>query len=121
MSNAGELFSDEKWLEVVLSLKEAANATLPNFSFLDSGDFVTRTHEHASTADDDRDPAESGSPDYLESLRTRRLHSYLSDAKCRAAVQLLLIQVDSYSVSLNIVKMPYRKGHRGGSHGRCSA
>ncbi|MCH89889.1 brefeldin A-inhibited guanine nucleotide-exchange protein 2-like, partial [Trifolium medium] len=41
MSNAGELFSDEKWLEVVLSLKDAANATLPNFSFLDGGDFVT--------------------------------------------------------------------------------
>ncbi|KAJ1426768.1 Sec7, C-terminal [Sesbania bispinosa] len=91
MSNAGELFSDEKWLEVVLSLKDAANATLPNFSFLDSGDFVTG-NQHALTAEDDRDPSESGSPDNLESQRSRRLHAYLSDAKCRAAVQLLLIQ-----------------------------
>ncbi|CAL0324557.1 unnamed protein product [Lupinus luteus] len=92
MSNAGELFSDEKWLEVVLSLKEAANATLPNFSFLESEDFVSRNHEHASTAEDDRDVAESGSPDNLASLRARHLYAYLSDAKCRASVQLLLIQ-----------------------------
>ncbi|KAE9610730.1 hypothetical protein Lal_00021229 [Lupinus albus] len=92
MSNAGELFSDEKWLEVVLSLKEAANATLPNFSFLESEDFMAKNHEHASTAEDDRDIAESGSPDNLASLRARHLYAYLSDAKCRASVQLLLIQ-----------------------------
>ncbi|QHO08344.1 Brefeldin A-inhibited guanine nucleotide-exchange protein [Arachis hypogaea] len=93
MSNAGELFSDEKWLEVVLSLKEAANATLPNFSFLDSGDSVIINDQRASTAEEDNDPAdESSSPNNLESFRTRRLHAYLSDAKCRAAVQLLLIQ-----------------------------
>ncbi|GAU13160.1 hypothetical protein TSUD_179020 [Trifolium subterraneum] len=91
MSNAGELFSDEKWLEVVLSLKDAANATLPNFSFLDGGDFVTG-NERASKAEDDTDPAESSSHDNLESPRTDRLYAYLSDAKCRAAVQLLLIQ-----------------------------
>ena len=96
MSNAGELFSDEKWLEVVLSLKEAANATLPNFSFLDSGNFVTVNHEYASMAEDDRDPAESGSHDNLESPRTQNLYAYFSDAKCRAAVQLLLIQVDLF-------------------------
>ncbi|KAK2415028.1 SEC7 guanine nucleotide exchange family protein [Trifolium repens] len=92
MSNAGELFSDEKWFEVVLSLKDAANATLPNFSFLDGGDFVTGNEQHASKAEDDRDPAESSSHENLESPRTDRLYAYLSDAKCRAAVQLLLIQ-----------------------------
>ncbi|KAK7349618.1 hypothetical protein VNO77_07120 [Canavalia gladiata] len=91
MSNAGELFSDEKWLEVVFSLKEAANATLPNFMFLQSEDF-TGNHEHASTAEDDRDLAESGSPNSVEGLKIRHLYAYLTDAKCRAAVQLLLIQ-----------------------------
>ncbi|KAL2337445.1 hypothetical protein Fmac_011891 [Flemingia macrophylla] len=91
MSNAGELFSDEKWLEVVFSLKEAANATLPNFVFLENEDF-TGNHEHASTPEDDRDLAESVSPDNLENLRLRRLYAHLTDAKCRAAVQLLLIQ-----------------------------
>ncbi|KAK7374151.1 hypothetical protein VNO80_07577 [Phaseolus coccineus] len=92
MSNAGELFSDEKWLDVVFSLKEAANATLPNFSFLDSGDVMTGNHEQTSLAEDDRDPAESGSHDNVQSLRTQHLYAHLSDAKCRAAVQLLLIQ-----------------------------
>ncbi|QCE12186.1 brefeldin A-inhibited guanine nucleotide-exchange protein 2-like [Vigna unguiculata] len=92
MSNAGELFSDEKWLEVVFSLKEAANATLPNFQFLDSGDIITGNHEHASMAEDDMDPAESGSHDSLQSVRTQHLYAHISDAKCRAAVQLLLIQ-----------------------------
>ncbi|KAG5092515.1 hypothetical protein JHK82_051293 [Glycine max] len=43
-------------------------------------------------AEDDRDPAESGSHDNLESPRTQNLYAYLSDAKCRASVQLLLIQ-----------------------------
>ncbi|KAE9617807.1 hypothetical protein Lal_00046754 [Lupinus albus] len=84
MTNAGDLFSDEKWLEVVLSLKEAVNDTLPNFSFLDSVNSVIRIHEHVSTAEDDRDTDESGLPHHL--------YVYLSDAKCRAAVQLLLIQ-----------------------------
>ncbi|XP_019432960.1 PREDICTED: brefeldin A-inhibited guanine nucleotide-exchange protein 2-like isoform X2 [Lupinus angustifolius] len=88
MSNAGEQFSDEKWLEVVLSLKEAVHDTLPNFSFLDSVESVIRIHEHVSTAEDDRDTAESGLPHN----RTHHLYAYLSDAKCRAAVQLLLIQ-----------------------------
>ncbi|KAE9603229.1 putative Sec7 domain, mon2, dimerization and cyclophilin-binding domain-containing protein [Lupinus albus] len=92
MNNAGELFSDEKWLEVVLSLKEAANATLPNFSFLESEGFMARDHENASTDEDDRDVAESGSPDNLASPRAHHFYAYLSDAKCRAAVQLLLIQ-----------------------------
>ncbi|ESW06891.1 hypothetical protein PHAVU_010G085000 [Phaseolus vulgaris] len=90
MSNAGELFSDEKWLEVVFSLKEAAKATLPNFYFLESEDF-TRSHEDTSITDD-RDVAESGFPDNLVNLRTRRVYAHLTDAKCRAAVQLLLIQ-----------------------------
>ncbi|WJX87162.1 Brefeldin A-inhibited guanine nucleotide-exchange protein 2 [Trifolium repens] len=87
MSNAGELFSDDKWLEVVLSIKEAANETLPKFSFLESEDFVARNEEHASTVN-----LEFGSPDDLESLSARRLYVCFTNAKGRAAVQLLLIQ-----------------------------
>ncbi|MED6170939.1 Brefeldin A-inhibited guanine nucleotide-exchange protein 2 [Stylosanthes scabra] len=70
MSNAGELFSDEKWLEVVLSLKEAAIATLPDFSFLENEDFVNRNYEHALTAEDDGDLPDSASPETLANLRT---------------------------------------------------
>ncbi|KAJ7962227.1 Brefeldin A-inhibited guanine nucleotide-exchange protein [Quillaja saponaria] len=92
MSNAGDLFSDEKWLEVVSSLKEAANATLPDFSFIVDGDSWIRTNEHAAREDNEM-PAGSGLPDdESENQRTNRLYASLSDAKCRAAVQLLLIQ-----------------------------
>ncbi|XP_058744123.1 brefeldin A-inhibited guanine nucleotide-exchange protein 2-like [Vicia villosa] len=92
VSNAGELFSDDKWLEVVLSIKEAANATLPEFSLIESEGFVAGNEEHASTVDYDRDHVESGSPNDLESQRVRHLYAYVTDAKCRAAVQILLIQ-----------------------------
>lgn len=110
MSNAGELFSDEKWLEVVLSLKGAANATIPDFSFLDNGDLLVRNHEHTSSADEyNEEHAESGSPDdNSDSQRTHQLYAYLSDAKCRAAVQLLLIQVDSYLLHQTLLKL-YRE------------
>ncbi|KAJ8900141.1 hypothetical protein K2173_024781 [Erythroxylum novogranatense] len=90
MSNAGELFSEEKWQEVVLSLKEAAKATLPDFSYI-AGDSMRASHgryaqvngESGETGTADDDP---------ERLMTRRLYASISDAKCRAAVQLLLIQ-----------------------------
>ncbi|XWS45949.1 hypothetical protein CRYUN_Cryun14cG0023200 [Craigia yunnanensis] len=93
MSNAGDLFSEEKWLEVVSSLKEAANATLPDFSYIVSGDSMLGGNEHALNGQSDEDSADSDtSHGDSESLRTQRLYASLSDAKCRAAVQLLLIQ-----------------------------
>ncbi|KAA8520531.1 hypothetical protein F0562_014787 [Nyssa sinensis] len=93
MSNAGDLFSDDKWLEVVLSLKEAANTTLPDFSYILNGDNVVRSHEGALTRENDGEAAASGMPeDDSESRRRQSLYAAISDAKCRAAVQLLLIQ-----------------------------
>ncbi|MBA0763532.1 hypothetical protein Gotri_012965 [Gossypium trilobum] len=93
MSNAGDLFSEEKWLEVGYSLKEAANATLPDFSCVVSGDNMAGTDEHAlnskgNEASGGSDTSQGGS----ESLRTQHIYASLSEAKCRAAVQLLLIQ-----------------------------
>ncbi|KAK3036128.1 hypothetical protein RJ639_031709, partial [Escallonia herrerae] len=93
MSNAGELFSDEKWLEVVLSLKEAANTTLPDFSFVLHEDAILGSHEEDLIRQSNGDSAGSGIPDDdSENLRRHRLYDAISDAKCRAAVQLLLIQ-----------------------------
>ncbi|CAI0385532.1 unnamed protein product [Linum tenue] len=90
MSNAGDLFSDDKWLEVVLSLREAANATLPDFSFLVSGEPAVHSYKHAGLTEQSN--VENGeSADVHERLMTR-LYAAISDAKCRAAVQLLLIQ-----------------------------
>ncbi|KAJ7950995.1 Brefeldin A-inhibited guanine nucleotide-exchange protein [Quillaja saponaria] len=92
MSNSGDLFSDEKWLEVVLSIKEATNATLPDFSLLVDEDSWIRCNEHTA-GEDTGEPAGSSLPDDdSENLRTNRLYASLSDAKCRASVQLLLIQ-----------------------------
>ncbi|CAL2241388.1 unnamed protein product [Prunus armeniaca] len=93
MSNAGDLFSDEKWLEVVSSLKEAANSTLPDFSFILSGDGIIGNHEPALSREDNGGSTVSGRlDDDSERLRTNYLYAGISDVKCRAAVQLLLIQ-----------------------------
>ncbi|KAJ8632258.1 hypothetical protein MRB53_025594 [Persea americana] len=96
MSHAGGLFSEDKWLDVVLSLKEAAKDTLPDFTPImnefDSNN-VARSYGDSSTKPSSKEPSASVVVDEdLESLRTRSLYFAINDAKCRAAVQLLLIQ-----------------------------
>ncbi|KAL8114301.1 hypothetical protein AgCh_021232 [Apium graveolens] len=92
MSNAGNLFSDDKWQEVVLSLKEAADATLPDFSFAlneDSSQHVVDSNGQNNT----EFVAETGlSGDDSSSSRGYHLQDAIADTKCRAAIQLLLIQ-----------------------------
>ncbi|KAI3851641.1 hypothetical protein MKW92_012998 [Papaver armeniacum] len=94
MSNSGDLFSEDKWLDVVSSLKEAANATLPDFSYvLLDGDNVARISKDSSTTLANDETADStAADDDLENMRSRRIYQSVNDAKCRAAVQLLLIQ-----------------------------
>ncbi|XP_052194866.1 brefeldin A-inhibited guanine nucleotide-exchange protein 2-like [Diospyros lotus] len=93
MSNAGDLFSDNKWLEVVLSLKEAANATLPDFFFIVNGDAKIWNNEAALSWQSNDDTAGSGiAEDDSDNSRRDGFFAAISDAKCRAAVQLLLIQ-----------------------------
>ncbi|KAF9616941.1 hypothetical protein IFM89_033011 [Coptis chinensis] len=93
MSNSGDLFSEDKWLEVVSSIKEAATATLPDFSGILDGDSMIRDRLESSAGQSNGDSAESvSSEDDLESLRARNLYNAINDAKSRAAVQLLLIQ-----------------------------
>lgn len=95
MSNAGELFDDDKWLEVVLSLKEAANGTLPDFSFVFNNDGKFFNHEDEPVERGNVESAESSmQDDEVEKRRMARLYTAISDVKCRAAVQLLLIQVN---------------------------
>jgi len=90
MSNAGDLFSDERWQEVVLSLKEAAAETLPDFvkiiHGMDDIDMAGTTEEHNTTAD------ASISNEEMEAQGINKLEIAITDAKCRTAVQLLLIQ-----------------------------
>ncbi|KAL7606603.1 hypothetical protein Lser_V15G15902 [Lactuca serriola] len=93
MSNSGDLFSEDKWVQVVLALKEAANVTLPDFLFLLNGNGLNGSNEDVSERRNDGGFGESSMRDEdLENLRRERLHNAVSDAKCRAAVQLLLIQ-----------------------------
>ncbi|KAK2650526.1 hypothetical protein Ddye_018015 [Dipteronia dyeriana] len=92
MSNAGNLFSDEKWLEVVSSLKEAANATLPDFFYIISDDRMVTSHEKAFDEQTNGESSGSGLPDDSQRLSAQHLYASITDAKCRAAVQLLLIQ-----------------------------
>ncbi|KAL9245303.1 hypothetical protein vseg_018969 [Gypsophila vaccaria] len=93
ISNAGDLFSDEKWAVVVLSLKDAAVSTLPDFSFICNEDTAAINNEYAATrlASIESFKADMRHHD-SESIRTGQLHAALSDIKCRCAVQLLLIQ-----------------------------
>lgn len=96
MSDAGVLFSEEKWLEVVSSLKESAKTTCPDFSYFLSEEYVERSQRNAHNIQNSN--AEfvppMGSDGNEESQATAvRLYAAISDAKCRAAVQLLLIQV----------------------------
>ncbi|KAL6569404.1 Brefeldin A-inhibited guanine nucleotide-exchange protein 2 [Orobanche minor] len=94
MSNAGEMFSEDKWFDVVTSLKEAAEETLPDFSFvLDEDSSIWAHHEDLHGDGNEECTGTSNSSDEADSnLRRQRLYAAISDVKCRAAVQLLLIQ-----------------------------
>nr|XP_027108154.1 brefeldin A-inhibited guanine nucleotide-exchange protein 2 [Coffea arabica] len=93
MSHAGNLFSEEKWHEVVFSLKEAADSTLPDFSFALNEDSEVLVHDGDVSRRSSGEFAGANAEDEdLENLRRHRLYASISDAKCRAAVQLLLIQ-----------------------------
>ncbi|KAF7139369.1 hypothetical protein RHSIM_Rhsim07G0026500 [Rhododendron simsii] len=93
MSNAGDFFSDDKWLEVVSSLKDAINATLPDLSFIVDGDVKVWSNEEALSQQNNEDTDGSRTPDDdSENFQRHRLNAAISDGKCRAAVQLLLIQ-----------------------------
>ncbi|XP_076950340.1 brefeldin A-inhibited guanine nucleotide-exchange protein 2-like [Bidens hawaiensis] len=107
MSNAGGLFDDDKWLEVVLSLKEAANATLPDFMLILNQDGLDVNYE-----DED-----------LDNFRRDRLYAAVSDVKCRSAVQLLLIQaiIEIYNMyrsqlSTNNTLLLFNAVHQVASH-----
>lgn len=95
MGNAGNLFFEEKWLEVVLSLEEAAAATLPDFSLV-SSDVYLENLARDSISESNEEPQKSTDDDDVEGRRTRILFAAINDAKCRAAVQLLLIQVCNF-------------------------
>ncbi|KAL4562789.1 hypothetical protein LXL04_026820 [Taraxacum kok-saghyz] len=72
VGSAGEFFTDGKWGEVVKAVEVAVDETLPNFEFVLDLD--------------------GGMGDEDEDVKKDRVYNAVSDAKCHAAVQLLLIQ-----------------------------
>ncbi|XP_074293612.1 brefeldin A-inhibited guanine nucleotide-exchange protein 2-like [Silene latifolia] len=94
ISNSGDLFSDEKWIDVVFSLKEAAASTLPEFSFIFNEETSASSNEETISREGTSEPTETDPDPDTEGLRTRQIYATISDVKSRCAVQLLLIQVE---------------------------
>jgi brefeldin A-inhibited guanine nucleotide-exchange protein len=105
MSSAGSMFVDEKWQEVVLSLKEAATETLPDFSYIASGAYLENVPAENGGSSDKREDGNQPSEENEETSRSRNLYFAIGDAKCRAAVQLLLIQVSC----IFLVELPFHQ------------
>ncbi|KAL1567357.1 brefeldin A-inhibited guanine nucleotide-exchange protein 2-like [Salvia divinorum] len=102
MSNAGEMFSEDKWSNVVSFLKEALNETCPDFSFILDGNSITETQgdDVNESSRDESAGAVTSNDDSDNNLRSRHLYAAISDIKCRSAIQLLLIRaiVDIYNM-----------------------
>lgn len=88
MRDVGHQFSDQQWLEVVSCIKEAADGTSPDFSFVTSEDLT----EDVSNEDEANDNS-----DRLR-RRNRQLHAAVADAKSKASIQIFVIQVSQVSV-----------------------
>ncbi|KAI5079490.1 hypothetical protein GOP47_0004969 [Adiantum capillus-veneris] len=88
ISNAGALFSDEKWLEVLSALKEAAIETLPDVKK------VVESAEAQAARTMQQHGLKTGYAERNDSMENfrNRLHYTVSDIKSRIAVQLLLVQ-----------------------------
>ncbi|KAJ4895098.1 Brefeldin A-inhibited guanine nucleotide-exchange protein 3 [Raphanus sativus] len=85
MRDVGHQFSDEQWDEVVSCIKEAADATSPDFSFVTSEDLK---EDVVSNEDETSD----NTNDALRSSRNRQLHAAVADAKSKASIQIFVIQ-----------------------------
>ena len=89
ISNAGNLFSDERWSEVLSALKDAALETLPDFvKITEMMDLQVAQHMQQNGI----------KADQLESAFNlkNRLQFAIADVKSRTAVQLLLVQVKMF-------------------------
>eukprot|EP00850_Spirogloea_muscicola_P010395 SM000061S19222 [mRNA] locus=s61:207593:216818:+ [translate_table: standard] len=95
MSNAGELFSEDKWQEVLLALQDSAEATLPDMTKLaqsiaadeDGEGGQGRLAEPRHSMEEDEDEA---GVDVLGVAD--QLGHVVADVRCKTAVQLLLVQ-----------------------------
>ncbi|KAL0732244.1 hypothetical protein Bca4012_008453 [Brassica carinata] len=80
--DVGHQFSDEQWDEVMSCIKEAADATSPDFSFVTSEDLTQDVVSHEDETSDDT----------LRRRRNMQLHAAVADAKSKASIQIFVIQ-----------------------------
>lgn len=99
MRDVGHQFSDEQWDEVVSCIKEAADATSPDFSFVTSEDL---TQDVVSNEDE----TSENTNDALR-RRNRQLHAAVADAKSKASIQIFVIQVSRYLSASLVIKHGY--------------
>ncbi|XP_010540253.1 PREDICTED: brefeldin A-inhibited guanine nucleotide-exchange protein 3 [Tarenaya hassleriana] len=98
MREVGHQLSDEQWLDVVSCIREAADATSPDFSYVLSEGSADVGHEDET----------SDNPDILR--RNSQLLAAVSDAKSKASVQIYIIQAvtdiyNMYGTSLSAKHM----------------
>lgn len=102
ISKAGSLLTVEKWLEAVLSLKEAAVTTVPDFSLISSdtllADVVKETTQFSFGSSNEGSARSTN--EELEGKKAKALYFTLTDVRCRVAVQLLLIQAVTEIVNM---------------------
>ncbi|CAE5956239.1 unnamed protein product [Arabidopsis arenosa] len=96
MRDVGHQFSDEQWLEVVSCIKEAADATAPDFSYVTSEELTEDVSNEDETNDNSNDALRR---------RNRQLQAVVADAKSKASIQIFVIQAvtdiyDMYRMSL---------------------
>lgn len=102
ISKAGSLLTEGRWLEVVLSLKEAATSTVPDFSLITSQTLLANAVNELTkfSFGPSNGESERSTNGDLEGQKLRALYFALADVRCRVAVQLLLIQAATEIVNM---------------------
>ncbi|URE00893.1 Guanine nucleotide-exchange protein [Musa troglodytarum] len=93
---------------------KAAKATLPDFSYISSGAHLDNAASDNGNSPlmQENDDSRGSIDDDSDGLRMRNLYSAIGDAKCRAAIQLLLIQ-------FRLEVHPGKSGRGSGGIARC--
>ncbi|KAJ7513781.1 hypothetical protein O6H91_23G014100 [Diphasiastrum complanatum] len=107
MSNAGHLFSDNNWQQVLSALKEAAAETRPDIiKLVESLEEVQATAEERVPRSHKQNTSSDGFQEEEAKLgESNKVQLVISDVKCRIAVQLLLMQAVTEIYNIHGVRL----------------
>ncbi|XP_047965074.1 brefeldin A-inhibited guanine nucleotide-exchange protein 2-like [Salvia hispanica] len=110
ISNAGEMLSEDKWLDVVSFLKEALNETCPDFSFILDDNSTTEAwgDDVNESSHDESAEAITSNVDSDNNLGSHRLYAAISDINCRSGIQLLLLQAIEDVYNMHRARLSYK-------------